>query len=211
MLAGPVPRVVQVPQLGALVAGIPLPELVAQAHHPLLGPGLLLIASAAAEDRVEAVLGDRVQQGLGLQRVAGAVGSFQQPSVIQVVLHPRHEQPDAEPLDFCVTVGQHLGEIVAGVDVQQRERHPAGPEGLRGQVQQHGGVLAAAEQQHRPFQLGDRLPNDVQRLRLQQVEVVKAAHECSPHSVLASPAQRPARGSSPGSTRRVHGWQPMDG
>ena len=33
---------------------------------------------------------------------------------------------------------------------------------------------------------------------------------CRPHSVLAKPAHRPARGSSPGSTRRVHGSQPMD-
>ena len=32
-----------------------------------------------------------------------------------------------------------------------------------------------------------------------------------PHSVLPVPAQRPARGSSPSSTRRVHGAQPIDG
>ena len=34
---------------------------------------------------------------------------------------------------------------------------------------------------------------------------------CSPHSVLAKPDQRPARGSSPGRTGRVQCVQPMEG
>ena len=33
--------------------------------------------------------------------------------------------------------------------------------------------------------------------------------ECNPHSILAKPLHRPARSSSPGSTARVQGWQPM--
>ena len=32
-----------------------------------------------------------------------------------------------------------------------------------------------------------------------------------PHSVLFQPLQRPERGSSPGATLLVHGWQPIDG
>ena len=36
-------------------------------------------------------------------------------------------------------------------------------------------------------------------------------HPCSPHSVLARPAQRPARASSPGAALRVQGAQPIDG
>ena len=35
-------------------------------------------------------------------------------------------------------------------------------------------------------------------------------HWCSPHSVLAEPAQRPARTSSPSPTGRVHGQQPIE-
>ena len=62
MLARAVAAVVEVPQLGALVARVPLAELVAQGEDPLLGPGLLLVAAAAAEDGVEAVVGDRVEQ-----------------------------------------------------------------------------------------------------------------------------------------------------
>ena len=69
------------------------------------------------------------------------------------------------------------------------------------------------------LELADRLPEDVDRLGLQGLELVKmAGHRvsslgvtCRPHSVFAHPAQRPDRGSSPGATRRVHGSQPIDG
>ena len=51
--------VVEVPDLGPLVLGIPLAELVAEREHALLGAGLLLVAPAAAEQRVEAVAAPR--------------------------------------------------------------------------------------------------------------------------------------------------------
>jgi hypothetical protein len=60
VLALAVPAVVEAPQLGALVLGVPLAEVVAEAEHPLLGPGLLLVAAGAAERGVEAVLLDAV-------------------------------------------------------------------------------------------------------------------------------------------------------
>jgi ribosomal-protein-alanine N-acetyltransferase len=49
-----------------------------------------------------------------------------------------------------------------------------------------------------------------ERLR-RHVLYVADRQACRPHSVFAEPAQRPARGSSPGATRRVQGAQPMDG
>src|SRR3954447_5140804 len=58
VLALAVPAVVEVPQLGALVARVPLAELVAEAEDPLLGPGLLLVAPGPAEDGAELVLAD---------------------------------------------------------------------------------------------------------------------------------------------------------
>lgn len=64
MLAGGVTAVVEVPQLGALVARVPLPERVAQADDPLLGPRLVLVTAASPEDGVEPVGPDRVQQGV---------------------------------------------------------------------------------------------------------------------------------------------------
>jgi hypothetical protein len=46
-------RVVKISQLGALVARVPLAELVADGEHALLGAGLLLLPPRAAEGRVE--------------------------------------------------------------------------------------------------------------------------------------------------------------
>src|SRR6266571_7190037 len=63
------PGVVQAPQLGPLVLRVPLAELVAEGEHPLLRPGLLLVPAGAAEYRVEALVGDRVEQRRRLQPV----------------------------------------------------------------------------------------------------------------------------------------------
>src|SRR5690606_4525131 len=66
---------VEVPQLGPLVLRVPLAELVPEAEHPLLGPGLLLVAAGTAEDGVEAVLLDGLEQRHGLQAVAAGAGA----------------------------------------------------------------------------------------------------------------------------------------
>lgn len=228
MLAGGVPGVEQGPQLGALVARVPLPELVAQGDHALLGPGLLLIAAAAAEDAVEAALGDRVEQRAGLQRVAGAVGALPQAAVVDVVLDGGDDEPGAGRLRRGVPVVQDLGEVVPGVHVEEGEGHGCRPEGLARQVEHDDRVLPAAEQQDGAGALGGRLTDDEDRLGLQRVELVErgagggdrgggrvgdggGAHRWMPHSVLANPAQRPERGSCPGATRAVQGSQPIEG
>ncbi|AWK11872.1 hypothetical protein DDQ41_26415 [Streptomyces spongiicola] len=46
--------------------------------------------------------------------------------------------------------------------------------------------------------------------RVGRVVGVRRHQPCSPHSVLARPAQRPARASSPARTRRVQGAQPTE-
>src|SRR5919198_1346648 len=48
VLAAADAAVVEVPQLGALVARVPLPEVVAEGEDPLLGPRALLVAAGAA-------------------------------------------------------------------------------------------------------------------------------------------------------------------
>src|SRR3970040_1175050 len=60
VLAGMDPRVVQVPKLPALVARVPLAELVAEGEHALLGARLFLVAARAADRGVEAELADRL-------------------------------------------------------------------------------------------------------------------------------------------------------
>jgi hypothetical protein len=64
VFAGGVAAVVEGPQFGALAARVPGAELVAEGEDAFLGAGLLLVAAAAAEDRVEAARLDAVEQGL---------------------------------------------------------------------------------------------------------------------------------------------------
>ena len=51
--------VVEVPDLGSLVLGIPLAEAIAEAEEALLGAGFFLVAAGAADAAIEAELLDR--------------------------------------------------------------------------------------------------------------------------------------------------------
>jgi len=171
VLAGAVPAVVQVPQFRALAARLPLAETVAQAEDPLLGAGAFLVAPAAAEHRVVAVLVDRVQQRHGLQRVAGAVRPFDEAAVVDVVLHGRHFQPQAVAGHDPIAEVDDLGEVVAGVHVHDGKRDVRGPERLRGEREHDDRVLATGEQQRGTLELGRDLTHDVDRLGLEYVEL----------------------------------------
>ena len=82
---------------------------------------------------------------------------------------------------MAVAEGDHLREVVPGVDVHDRERDLARPERLARQVQQDDRVLAAAEQQHGLLELRRHLADDVDRLGFELVEVVhQTAHSPSP-------------------------------
>ena len=103
VLARPVPGVVEVPQLGSLRARVPLAELVAQREHPLLGPRLLLVAPAAPEHGVVAVLLENPQQGEGLQPVARRAGHglLDDRAAVDVLLHRADDEPDVERRDLA--------------------------------------------------------------------------------------------------------------
>ena len=118
---------------------------------------------------------DRPQQRRRLQAVAAGPDVLDDAAVVDVVLHRRHDQPLAELGDAAVAELVDLGEVVAGVDVHERERELAGPERLLGQAQQDDRVLAAAEQQHGALELGRHLAHDEDRLGLERVEVGEAA------------------------------------
>jgi hypothetical protein len=110
------------------------------------------------------VLDDRVEQRGGLQRVAGAVGTLDEPAVVDPVLHVRDDQAQPEPLHEPVAEIDHLGIVVAGVDMQQRERHRCRRECLDGQVHEQRRVLAAGEEDHRAVELAGDLAEDVDGL-----------------------------------------------
>ena len=173
VLALAVPPVVEVPQLRTLVARIPRAELVAEAEHALLGARLLLIATRAAEHRAELVLADAAQQGHRLQPVAGRVrpGVLDRTAGVDVVLHAGDDQAQPVLLDRLVAERDDLVEVLAGVDVHHRERHPSRPERLDREVQHHHRVLAAGEQQRRALDGGRDLAEDVHGLGLELFEV----------------------------------------
>ena len=124
MLALADPRVVDVPELGPLRARVPLAEVVAEAEDPLLRAGALLVAAGAAHRGVEAVLGDGVEQRRRLQLVArGArAGLLGDPAAVDRVLNACDDQSLVELGHAPVAELDHLGEVVAGVDVHDRER-----------------------------------------------------------------------------------------
>ena len=65
----------------------------------------------------------------------------------------------------------HVLELPGRVDVQERERHAAGVEGLARQVREHRRVLPDRVEHDRVAELGRHLADDVDRLRLEGLEV----------------------------------------
>ena len=122
------------------------------------------------------------------------------------LLHRGDDELLAELGDAAVAKLDDLGEVVAGVDVHEREREARRAKGLLGQAQQHDRVLATAEEQDRALELGGHLAHDVDGLGLQDLEVGELHAKCSPHSTLSVPAQRPSR-PLPG---WVQGAQPIE-
>ena len=167
----------QVPELGPLVLGVPLPEGVAVAEEALLRPRLLLVAAPAAEGRVHLELAQRVQQRDRLQGVAAGVRARSPPrtrpaSMESCTVRTSSSQP--EPLRQPVAELDGLREVVPRVDVQQREGKSARPERLARQVHHHDRVLAAGEEQHGALELRRDLAHHVDGLALELGEVAAA-------------------------------------
>ena len=174
--AGMDARVVEVPQLGALVLRVPLPGAVAEGVDALLGAGLLFIAPRAAEGRVEVVVAQRIEQRLRLQQSAAALGV--QRDGIRARGDGRLIAPDqqlrAHRARHLIAEGEHLGEFEAGVHVQQGKRNRRGIEGLLRQPQHDGGILADGVEHDRPLKLRGHFAQDVNALRFQQAQMAQA-------------------------------------
>ena len=173
MLSRTVPGVVQVPQLGPLRSGVPLAELVPQREDPFLGPRLLLVPPAPAEDGVVAILLEHPEKGERLQSVAGGArhGLLDDRSAVDVLLHRADDEANVELRNLVVAVIDHLGKVVPRVDVHDREGDALRPAGLRGEVEEHGRVLAPGEKQRGTLEFGDHLTNNVDRLGREGIEV----------------------------------------
>ena len=151
----------------------------------------------AASKPCSAIASSSVTVCRRLREARGPVSSTTRPlSIDSCTL--RHDQPLAELGHAAVAELDHLGEVVAGVDVHQRERERRRAERLLGQAQQHDRVLAAAEQQHRPLEFGGDLAHHVDRLGLERAQVAELgagghAHDPSgvPRAALTASAVAP--------------------
>jgi hypothetical protein len=87
-----------------------------------------------------------------------------------------------------------LGELPAGVDVEQREGRPRGEEALAREMEHDAAVLAAGEEHHRPCRLGGALADDLDRFRFQAVEMVaRQSLRSSRFCARVVPGERRAR------------------
>ena len=67
---------------------------------------------------------------------------------------------------------KYLFEVLAGVDMQNREGKLLWREGLRRQVKENGGVFTARKEQHRSFALSHDLSKNKESVGLKNVEMV---------------------------------------
>ncbi len=67
--------VVEAPELGALVLGVPLAGGVAEGVDAFLGAGLFFVAAGSAEGCVVAAFFEGVEQGAGLEQAAAVLGA----------------------------------------------------------------------------------------------------------------------------------------
>ena len=116
---------------------------------------------------------DRVEQGDRLQAVArgSRPGLLNRATGVDRVLDVGDDQALAELGEPTVAEFEHLGEVMPGVDVHDREGKACGAKRLLGQPQEHDRVLAAAEQEHWPLQLRGHLSEYVDRLGLERLDV----------------------------------------
>ena len=145
---------------------------IAEAEHALLGAGLLFVAARATDGGVATVLVERLLERLGLHDVGVARAMRERRDARGLAgLVGVDDELGVEALRGLVAELDHLLELPARVDVQQRERDAAREERLAGQVQQDRGVLADGIHEQRLGELGRHLAEDVDAFGLEPGQV----------------------------------------
>ena len=169
--------VVERPEFGALVFGVPLAEFVAEGEDALFGAGFFFVAPRATHQCAEAVLFDGFEQCDGLGGVAGVGFAPQHHRAFgDGVFHAADDEPRAGFPGGLVAEGYDFGVVVAGVDVHQREGQRDAPpghgEGFAGEGEQDDGVFAAGKQDGGVAAFGQYFADDVDGFGFEPVEVV---------------------------------------
>src|SRR5579871_3511156 len=109
------------PKLWTLIFGIPLARGVAEGEDPLLGARFFFIAACAAEGCVEAVGAQTVEEGLGLEISAAALGAELDGvcTVGESFFIAPDEELESEFGGVAVAKFEHLAEFVSGIDVKK--------------------------------------------------------------------------------------------
>ncbi len=94
---------------------------------------------------------------------AAIAGSFRQTS-----------SSGADAARHLVAEREHLAELEAGIDVEQREGNRAGVKRLLRQAQHDGRIFADGVEHHGPLKLGGHFANDVNALGLEETKMAQA-------------------------------------
>src|SRR5216117_829201 len=209
------------PQFRTLPAWVPLAECIAQRKDPLFGPGALFFTARAADCRIKLVFVERVKKRRRLQLAAASRDAqFERVSAGRDgIIVTMHDEPCSDLRRKALSEFEHLFEFVTRVDMKQRKRKRSGVKRLASHMNQHARILAHRVQQHRIPELRSRFPQNINRFAFKLAKMspgishtVLCSPTCRPHSWdLDSHHHRPARLSSPGSTARVQGAQPILG
>ena len=141
----------------------------AVAEDAFLGPGFLLITAGAADRRIKAVLVERLLQRLGAHDVhmhLAAMVNWVDPAR-QAFGIGVHYQIEPEFCRAAIAEIEHGAEIPAGGDMQAGEGQLAGREGLHGNMQDDGTVLANRIEQNGVTEARRCLPQDPDRFGFQ--------------------------------------------
>ena len=168
--------VVDVPQLGALVFGVPSMVFVAEGVDTFFGTRLFFVATGTAERGVELVLVERLLERVGLHDVSvdiTAVGERADALLHAFFVDVDDQIPAKLVTNEILAERDHLLELPGRVDVHQRERRLGGVESLFGQPDHYGRIFADRVEHDRVVELGSNFADDMDALGFELLEVRK--------------------------------------
>ena len=148
-------------------------EAVAVAEDALLGAGFFLVAAGTADQGVEAEFLNRLQQRHRLMHIA-AFSRMRQAhgAALHGIFHAAHNQLCSELLRTQIAEGRHFGEVVAGIDHQQRVGNAAHAKGFFRALEHHQRILAAGKQQGRAFKRSSHFAQDEDGFLFQRIQML---------------------------------------
>ncbi len=173
-LAFPDLAVVDIPQLGALVFGIPRMVFVAEGVDTFFGTRLFFVATGTAKCGIELVLVERLLERVGLHDVGmdvAAVGEWSDALLHAFFVDVDNQIPAKLVANEILAERDHLLKLPSRVDVHQRERRLGRIECLFGQPDHDSRVFADRVEHDRVVELGRDFTDDVDALGFELLEV----------------------------------------